>query len=122
MKKIFLGLVVGLTLQSLSAQTKTFNYNIAQIVRNMNVTELTSRKTKIVINNSKNTVSVIDSEFPTPYVFKIDKQSRCDSSLPVISCFLRSREDKLYIFSYNKNRLEIMNIAGDGTRYINIKP
>lgn len=122
MKKIFLGLALCLTLQSISAQTKTFNYNMAQIVKNMNVTELVTRKTKIVINNSKNTVSVIDSEFPTPYVFKIDKQSRCDTSFPVISCFLRSREDKLYIFSYNKNRLEIMNIAGDGTRYINIKP
>lgn len=122
MKKILLGLAFSLTLQSLSAQTKTFSYNMAQIVKNMNVTELTTRKTKIVINNSNNTVSVIDSEFPTPYVFKIDKQSRCDTSLSVISCFLRSREDKLYIFFYNKNRLEIMNIAGDGTRYINIKP
>ncbi|MCD0478905.1 hypothetical protein LPB90_10580 [Chryseobacterium sp. LC2016-29] len=122
MKKIFLGLTISLTLQSLSAQTKTFSYNMVQIVKNMNVTELATRKTKIVINNSKNTVSVIDSEFPTPYVFKIDKQSSCDTSLPIISCFLRNREDKLYIFSYNKNRLEIMNIAGDGTRYINIKP
>lgn len=122
MKKIFLGLAIGLALQSLPAQTKTFSYNMAQIVKNMNVTELATRKTKIVINNSKNTVSVIDSEFPTPYVFKIDKQSRCDTSLSTISCFLRSKEDKLYIFSYNKNRLEIMDIAGDGTRYINIKP
>lgn len=122
MKKIFLGLAVGLTLQNLSAQTKTFNYNMAQIVKNMNVTELATRKTKIVINKTKNTVSVIDSEYTTPYVFKIDKQSSCDISFPTISCFLRSREDKLYIFSYNKNRLEIMNIAGDGTRYINIKP
>lgn len=119
MKKILLGLAVSLTLQ-LSAQTKTFSYNMVQIVKNMNVTELATRKTKIVLNKSKNTISVIDSEFPTPYVFKID--SYCDITTPSINCMIRDRQNKLNFFSYNKNRLEIMNLAGDGTRYINIKP
>ncbi|WP_419868745.1 hypothetical protein [Chryseobacterium sp. CT-SW4] len=119
MKKILLGLAISLTLQ-LSAQTKIFNYNMVQITKNMNVTELATRKTKIVINKSKNTISVIDSEFPTPYVFKID--SYCDITTPSINCMIRDRQNKLNFFSYNKNRLEIMNLAGDGTRYISIKP
>lgn len=119
MKKILLILTVSLTLQ-LSAQTKTFSYNMVQITKNMNVTELATRKTKIVVNKSKNTISVIDSEFPTPYVFKID--SYCDITTPSINCMIRDRQNKLNFFSYNKNRLEIMNLAGDGTRYINIKP
>lgn len=121
MKKILLILAVGLTMQSLSAQTKTFSYNMVQIVKNMNVTELATRKTKIVVNKTKNTISVIDSEFPTPYVFKIDGIS-CDITAPSINCMIRDRQNKLNFFSYNKNRLEIMNLAGDGTRYINIKP
>lgn len=120
MKKILLSLAVGLTTQCLSAQTKTFSYNMVQIVKNMNVTELATRKTKIIINKTKNTISVIDSEFPTPYIFKID--SSCDITLPSINCMIRDRQNKLNFFSYNKNRLEIMNLAGDGTRYINIKP
>lgn len=119
MKKILLALAGSLTLQ-LSAQTKTFSYNMVQITKNMNVTELATRKTKIVVNKSKNTISVIDSEFPTPYVFKID--SYCDITTPSISCMILDRQNKLNFFSYNKNRLEIMNLAGDGTRYINIKP
>lgn len=69
--------------------------------------------------------SIKDSELLKSYVFTIDSKSRCDNFGKFgesVSCFLRSREGKLYFFSYNKNRLEIMNLAGDGTRYINIKP
>ncbi|KAA0130441.1 hypothetical protein FY557_01575 [Chryseobacterium sp. SN22] len=123
--KIIASLISVFAVQTISAQIKTLNYNIIQVVENRNITNLIPKKAKIRIDNTKKTVSIKDSELLKPYVFKIDSQSSCDNFGifgESVSCFLRSREGKLYIFSYNKNRLEIMNLTGDGTRYINIKP
>ncbi|MBB6372547.1 hypothetical protein [Chryseobacterium shigense] len=122
--KIIAGLMMIFSIKTISAQIKTFNYNMVQIVESNNLTELLPQKTKIILDNTKKTVSIKDSELLKPYVFKIDPKSHCDKFGKLeetISCFLRSKEGKLYLFSYNKNRLEIMNIAGNGTRYINIK-
>ncbi|OVE53981.1 hypothetical protein [Chryseobacterium mucoviscidosis] len=122
--KIIAGLILISAVQTISAQIKTLNYNMIQVVEKGNLTDLIPQKAKITIDNIKKTVSIKDSELLKPYIFKIDPKSRCDNFGKFgesVSCFLRSREDKLYIFSYNKNRLEIMNLAGDGTRYINIK-
>lgn len=123
--KIIAGLIFVFAIQTISAQIKTLNYNMIQVVEKGNLTDLIPQKTRITIDNTKRTVSIKDSELLKPYVFTIDSKSRCDNFGKFgesVSCFLRSREGKLYIFSYNKNRLEIMNLAGDGTRYINIKP
>lgn len=122
--KIITVLILVSTLQVISAQIKTFNYNMVQIVENNNLTELLPQKTKITLDNTKKIVSIKDSELLKPYVFKIDTKSHCDNFGKfgeTINCFLRSKEGKLYLFSYNKNKLEIINIAGNGTRYINIK-
>ena len=117
--KFIISLVLIFTIQTISAQIKTFSYNMVQIVKNMNVTELATRKTKIIIDKRKNTISTIDSEFPTPYVYKID--GSCDISMPSIFCTIKDKQNRLVFFSYNKNRLEIMDLSGNGTRYINIK-
>lgn len=122
--KILSGLILILFAQTVSAQIKTFNYNMVQIVENNTLTELLPQKTNIVLDNTKKTVTVKDSELLKPYIFKIDPKSHCDNFGKIgdtISCFLRSKEGKLYLFSYNKDKLEIINIAGTGTRYINIK-
>ncbi len=122
--KIIAGLMMIFSIKTVSAQIKTFNYNMVQIVESNNLTELLPQNTKIILDNTKKTVSIKDSELLKPYVFKIDPKSHCDKFGKLeetISCFLRSKEGKLYLFSYNKNRLEIINIAGNGTRYINTK-
>ncbi|MDQ1855782.1 hypothetical protein [Chryseobacterium sp. WLY505] len=117
--KFSISLVLILTIQTISAQIKTFSYNMVQIVKNMNVTELATRKTKIVIDKKKNTISTIDSEFATPYIYKIE--GSCDILMQSIFCTVRDNQNRLIFFSYNKNRLEIMDLSGNGTRYINIK-
>ncbi|MGX5685596.1 hypothetical protein ACWKWW_13585 [Chryseobacterium cucumeris] len=121
--RIIAGFILFFSTQTVSAQIKTFTYNMVQIVENNSLTELLSQKTKITLDNTKKTVTINDSELLKPYVFKIDPKSNCDKFGKLeetISCFLRSKEGKLYFFSYNKDKLEIMNIAGNGTRYLNI--
>jgi hypothetical protein len=123
--KIMASLISVFAVQTISAQIKTLNYNMIQVVEKGNLTDFIPQKARITIDNIKKTVNIKDSELLKPYVFNIEPKSSCDNFGKFgesVSCFLRSREGKLYIFSYNKNRLEIMNLAGDGTRYINIKP
>lgn len=109
----------------ISGQTKTnndiiiLNYNSVQTMKNSNLKSISQRDTKIIIDEVKMTISFIDSEFPTPYILKLDKKCSKYNENSKIFCYARDSRKVLYLFMKESKKLEVLDFAGNGQVYVN---